>query len=81
MLAAEAIGRQQAELAKQAEILLKVVEASGQVTRLEDALNRNLASLGRAEFRANARCPRSRRADCSPPGSRAADDLQAVVLG
>ena len=48
VLAAEAIGRQQAELAKQAEILLKVVEASGQVTRLEDALNRNLASLGGA---------------------------------
>jgi biopolymer transport protein ExbB/TolQ len=44
--AAEAASRQQAELAKQAEILLKVVEATGQVTRLEDALNHNLAALG-----------------------------------
>ncbi len=42
---AEAATRQQAELAKQTEILLKVVEATGQVTRLEDALNRNLTTL------------------------------------
>jgi biopolymer transport protein ExbB/TolQ len=45
---ADAASKQQAELAKQAEILLKVVEATGQVTRLEDSLNRNLAALGGA---------------------------------
>jgi hypothetical protein len=45
---ADAAARQQAELAKQAEILLKVVEATGQVARLEDTLNRNLSALGGA---------------------------------
>jgi biopolymer transport protein ExbB/TolQ len=39
---------QQQQLVKQGEVLLKVVEATGQVQRLEDALNHNLASLGRA---------------------------------
>lgn len=37
----------QNELVKQGEVLLKVVESTGQVQRLEDSLNRNLASLGR----------------------------------
>lgn len=37
----------QNELVKQGEVLLKVVESTGQVQRLEESLNRNLASLGR----------------------------------
>jgi hypothetical protein len=41
----EAIAAQQRELVKQGEVLKQVVEATGQVTRLEDALNRNLAAL------------------------------------
>ena len=45
---AEATTRQQSDVAKQAEILLKVVEASGHVTRLEDTLNRNLTALAGA---------------------------------
>jgi hypothetical protein len=45
---AEAAARQQAELAKQADILLKVVEATGQVARLEETLNRNLSALSGA---------------------------------
>jgi hypothetical protein len=48
LAAAEATTRQQTELAKQADILLKVVEATGHVTRLEDTLNQNLAALGGA---------------------------------
>jgi biopolymer transport protein ExbB/TolQ len=48
LAAAEATTRQQTELAKQADILLKVVEASGHVTRLEDTLNQNLTALGGA---------------------------------
>ena len=40
---------QHVEIVKQSEILLQVVEATGQVTKLEDALNRNLASLAGAE--------------------------------
>jgi hypothetical protein len=36
---------QQEQLIKQGDILLKVVEATGQVKKLEDALNRNLATL------------------------------------
>ncbi|TWT97825.1 MotA/TolQ/ExbB proton channel family protein [Botrimarina colliarenosi] len=38
----------QGELVKQGDILLKVVESTAQVQRLEDTLNRNLSSLGRA---------------------------------
>ena len=45
---AEAAAHQQAELAKQTEVLLKVVDAMGQVTQLEDALNRNLSTLSGA---------------------------------
>lgn len=41
----QALAAQQAELVRQGEVLLKVVEATGQVQRLEDALNSNLASL------------------------------------
>jgi hypothetical protein len=37
---------QHVELVHQGEVLLQVVEATGQVHKLEDALNRNLASLG-----------------------------------
>jgi biopolymer transport protein ExbB/TolQ len=37
---------QHIELVRQGEVLLQVVEATGQVGKLEDALNRNLASLG-----------------------------------
>ncbi len=41
----------QAELASQAEVLGRAVEATGQVMRLEEALNRNLAALaGAAHF-------------------------------
>ncbi|MEX2119501.1 MAG: MotA/TolQ/ExbB proton channel family protein [Pirellulales bacterium] len=40
---------QQAELARQADVLLRVVEATGQVTRLEQALNGNLAALAGAQ--------------------------------
>lgn len=46
---AEAVRAQQGELVKQGEVLLKVVEATGQVTKLEDALNRNLSSLSSAQ--------------------------------
>ena len=35
----------QEQLAKQSEVLLKVVDATGQVRRLEEALNSNLATL------------------------------------
>jgi biopolymer transport protein ExbB/TolQ len=47
--AADAMNRQQAELARQGEVLLKVVEATDQVGRLEQALNRNLQSLSGAK--------------------------------
>ncbi|HVX10393.1 MAG TPA: MotA/TolQ/ExbB proton channel family protein [Pirellulales bacterium] len=40
---------QQAELARQGEILLRVVEATGHVTKLEEQLNRNLAALAGAQ--------------------------------
>ena len=40
---------QHVEIVKQSEILLSVVEATGQVTKLEDALNRNLSALAGAE--------------------------------
>lgn len=43
--AVAAIGAQQKQLVQQGQVLLKVVEATGEVARLEDALNRNLASL------------------------------------
>jgi hypothetical protein len=46
---AAAIGQQQTELARQGEVLLKVVEATGEVARLEDTLNRNLRSLAGAK--------------------------------
>lgn len=46
---AEAVRGQQAELVKQGEVLLKVVDATGQVTKLEDALNRNLSALSGAQ--------------------------------
>lgn len=36
---------QHVELVRQGEVLLQVVEATGQVAKLEDALNRNLATL------------------------------------
>ncbi len=37
------------ELARRAEVLERAVEAAGEVTRLEDALNRNLAALAGAK--------------------------------
>ena len=40
---------QQAELARQGEILLRVVEATGHVSKLEEQLNRNLAALAGAQ--------------------------------
>lgn len=45
---ADATARQQAEMARQSELLLKVVEATGQVAGLEQALNRNLSALSTA---------------------------------
>ena len=45
----QAIGAVQTALVRQAEILQRAVEASGEVTRLEDALNRNLATLAGAK--------------------------------
>ncbi|HEY1068263.1 MAG TPA: hypothetical protein VGE52_19215, partial [Pirellulales bacterium] len=44
-LTSEAVARQHHELTRQGEVLLQVVEATGQVARLEDALNRNLGKL------------------------------------
>lgn len=38
----------QQELVRQGDVLLKVVDATGQVQQLEDTLNRNLSTLGRA---------------------------------
>lgn len=46
---AAATRSQQGELAKQGEVLLRVVEATGQVSRLEESLNKNLASLAGAQ--------------------------------
>ncbi|HUY92633.1 MAG TPA: MotA/TolQ/ExbB proton channel family protein [Pirellulales bacterium] len=40
---------QQTELTRQGDILLRVVEATGHVTKLQDALNGNLASLAGAQ--------------------------------
>ena len=42
---AAATVEQQEQLVRQAEVLLKVVDATGQVTRLEESLNENLAAL------------------------------------
>ncbi len=39
------MARQQQELTRQGEVLLKVVESTGQVAKLEEALNRNLSLL------------------------------------
>jgi len=47
--AAEASRGQQAELTRQSEMLLRVVDATGQIARLEDTLNRNLATLSGAQ--------------------------------
>lgn len=44
---AAGLQQQQAETSKQCELLKQVVEASCEVTRLEDVLNRNLTSLAR----------------------------------
>lgn len=45
---AEATARQHAEMARQSELLLKVVEATGQIAGLEQTLNRNLSALSTA---------------------------------
>lgn len=45
---AEATSRQHAEMARQSELLLKVVEATGQIAGLEQTLNRNLTALSTA---------------------------------
>lgn len=42
------MGELQAELGRQAKTLVRAIEASGEVTRLQDALNRNLGALGGA---------------------------------
>ena len=43
---AAAVTQQQTELVKQGDVLLQVVDATGQVTKLEESLNHNLAALG-----------------------------------
>jgi biopolymer transport protein ExbB/TolQ len=45
---AEATARQHAEMTRQSELLLKVVEATGQIAGLEQTLNRNLSALSNA---------------------------------
>jgi len=45
----EALRELQSAMAQQGDVLARAVEASGQVTRLQDALNRNLASLAGAK--------------------------------
>ncbi len=45
----QAIAALQTAMTRQAEVLHRAVEASGQVSRLEDALNRNLATLAGAK--------------------------------
>jgi hypothetical protein len=47
--AATSMSQQQTELSRQGEVLLKVVEATDQVGRLEQALNRNLQALSGAK--------------------------------
>ena len=46
--AAENTVRQQEQLVKQGDVLLQVVDATGQVKRLEETLNENLAAVQRA---------------------------------
>jgi hypothetical protein len=46
---AGALTSQQQELTRQGDVLLKVVEATGQVTKLESELNRNLHALAGAK--------------------------------
>ena len=46
--AAENPVRQQEQLVKQGDVLLRVVDATGQINRLEDALNENLAAVQRS---------------------------------
>jgi biopolymer transport protein ExbB/TolQ len=46
---AQSLKTQQTELARQGEILLRVVEATGHVTKLEQVLNSNLAALAGAQ--------------------------------
>jgi biopolymer transport protein ExbB/TolQ len=41
----QALGQLQADVGRQVEILQRTLEATGEVTRLEDVLNRNLAAL------------------------------------
>jgi hypothetical protein len=45
----EKVKAQQAELVRQGDVLLRVVEASGHVTKLETALNSNLSALAGAQ--------------------------------
>jgi hypothetical protein len=45
----QALTAMQAGMTRQAEILTRAVEAAGEVTRLQDALNRNLAALSGAK--------------------------------
>lgn len=45
----QAMKAQQGELARQAEILLRVVEATGNIAKLEEQLNRNLGALAGAQ--------------------------------
>lgn len=47
--ATESLRSQQAELARQGQTLLQVLEATGEVTRLEEVLNRNLHALSGAQ--------------------------------
>jgi biopolymer transport protein ExbB/TolQ len=44
------LAEQQTELTRQTEVLLKVVEATGEITQLEDSLNRNLNGLAGAKY-------------------------------
>src|SRR5690606_12054594 len=46
---AHVLGDQQTELAKQGEVLLKVVDATGHIQQLESELNRNLTALAGAK--------------------------------
>jgi hypothetical protein len=46
--AAGATVRQQEELVRQGAVLLKVVDATGQIARLEGALNENLVAVSKA---------------------------------
>jgi hypothetical protein len=45
----QALGALQAELSRQAKVLGRAVEVTGEVTRLQDVLNNNLAALGGAK--------------------------------